>query len=207
MEVIKNNNQRNIKSLLLLFIGEVLTVSGLLCALASLFRPFIFLALLSLAGVIVMLIGVIRLCRVNKFFLIALISFCLTIAVAVTGFILDFARANNDAIAKYGSITSVIDKGLSMVFTFGVIRGCSKVATGKANTRFANIMTIANIAGKGVSILFTVLSSLYYEKNPDLANAFVIVTTIVAMGAEVFFIVYLYRAYLKAKKSYEKRIS
>lgn len=196
----KDKKVKAVKALHLLCIGELFTVLGLLSELEFIYDPLALISLLSIVGIIIVLVGIIKLAWVNKFFLASFICICFAVFIGIVESVLSVAGASNKSLEVYESITNVIAKLISIVFTFGIIRGCSKAATGKANSRSANVMSIVNFAGKAISIIFIVLESIYRDTNEIAADIFALISLLAAIGAEVFFIVYLYRAYKKAKK-------
>lgn len=173
---------------------------GLLSALEFIYDPLAIISLLSLVGIIIVLVGIIKLARINKFFFMSFICICFAIFVGIIESILRVIGISNNSLEVYESITEVISKLVSIVFTFGIIRGCSKASTGKSNSRSAKVMSIVNFAGKFLSITFIILESIYRGENEVAADIFAFISLLAALGAEVFFIVYLYRAYSKAKK-------
>lgn len=175
-------------------------ILGLLCELEFIYDPLALISLLSLVGIIIVLVGIIKLARVNKFFFASFICICFSLFVGIVESILRVAGASDNSLMTYEAITSVIAKVASIVFTFGIIRGCSKAATGKANSRSAKVMSIVNFIGKAVSIIFIILESIYRDENELAADIFALISLLAALGSEIFFIVYLHRAYKKAKK-------
>lgn len=197
----KDKKQKAIKALRLLFIGELFVVLGLLSELEVIYDPLALISLVSLVGIIIVLVGIIKLARVNKFFFMSFICVCFAFLVGIVEAVLDIAGASHNSLMVYESITDILAKLASMLFTFGIIRGCSKAATGKANSRFANVMSIVNLVGKVISIVFIILESIYRDDNELAANIFLLISLLAAAGAEIFFVIYLYRAYSKARKT------
>ena len=90
-----------------------------------------------------------------------------------------------------------------MAFIFGIIRGCSKAATGSARSSFATAMTLVNFFGKLLAIVFTILEGVFKDKSSIASQTFAIVSMSLSVFVEIFFVVYTYRAYSKAKKHFE----
>lgn len=193
--------RKAVKALKILFIGELFLMISYFCELSFLYEPLAFLSLLSLIGMIIILVSIVKLFKANKFFLISFLTVCISFLFGVVEAILVLTKCADQTIQTYESVANVLSKAMSMAFIFGVIRGCSKVAMGKANTRFANIMTIVNLIGKGSAILFSILDGFYKSSNPTLSNAFSIVAMTISLGVEIFFVTYVFRAYKKSKNT------
>lgn len=197
----KNKKIKIAKGLHLLFIGELFTAFGFLCELRIFYLPLSFISLSAVIGIVINLIGIFKLFRFNKFFLISFCCICFSLAAGIGSAALRFVGSGNDIISTFDSIIEIISKILSMAFTFGIIRGCSKAALGKANTRFANVMSIVNFVGKFIAILFIILESLFFKSNDAVIKAFSLCSMFISIGVEIFFVVYVYRAYSMANAS------
>ena len=194
-----NKKEKAVKALRLLFIGELLVILGLLSELGFIYEPLVFISLISFVGLIISLVGIIKLAKVNYFFLISCISVATSLLIgAVTG-TLSAIGISKETLNILNSIFNIIGKGLSFIFVFGIIRGCSKAATGSARSKIATVMTLVNFFGKTLAIVFTILAGVYEKSNQTLSNAFVLVSTILTIIVDIYFVYYLFIVYRKAK--------
>lgn len=194
-----NKKEKAVKALKLLFIGELIVAIGLLGELYLAYEPLAMIAIVSIIGTIIALIGITKLGRVNKFFLTACIIIGLSLLIGVTtGALTTFGLAPK-VVEVMKDASNIIGKVFSFVFIFCVIRGCSKAATGSARSKIATIMTIVNIVGKGIAITFSILQSIFGSKNPTFAGACSIVSMAASMFVQIYFVYYIFIAYKKAK--------
>ena len=194
-----DKKKRAVKALKLLFIGELVISVGLLGELYLLYEPLSMIALVSIVGTIIALVGIAKLGRVNKFFLTACIVITASLVIGVTSGILTVVGLSPEAINAIKDFNNIIGKLFSFVFIFCVIRGCSKAATGSARSKIATAMTLVNFFGKGIAIIFTILQSIFDSEDAQLASVFSIVSTVASMFVQVYFVYYIFTAYRKAK--------
>ena len=202
-----NEKQRKgIKALHILSIGEILACVGLLVELSFLTPWLNISALVALVGVIMMLVGVIKLRKVNKFFVISFIAILTTLLVSVVIGTIDTVLQFNN-ITGYNETLStvqlVISKVISFVYTFGLVRGCALAATGKSKSKFGTHMILVNGGGKFISITISVVTALFLENYPVASGVLALISTIISIVVELYFCVFLYRTYLKAKAKYQ----
>lgn len=194
---------RIVKSLRTLFIGQLLLIVGVLSELSVLYAPFIYIALFFIAGIIALYIGIIKLARFNKFFLLSAISLFIAIALSVATTIVAFVTFTESIIPHFDSILNVIIKTFAMLFTFGIIRGCSKEATGSASSKFAKVESIINFSWRTVVLICTILNSYVLKEHPVAVYTLTIISTVISILGEAYFTVYIYRSYRKCKMVYK----
>lgn len=193
---------KKLKAFHTLAIGEILACVGLLVELSFLTLWLNLAALVALVGVFMMLIGVIKLRKVNKFFVISFIAILFTFLTGLIFGILDFAL-HSKGIEGYENIIDLIQKIFSKVisffYTFGLVRGCALAATGQAKSKFGTHMILVNGGGKFISIAISVITILFLTPYPVASGVLSIVGTVISVIVELYFCVFLYRTYLKAK--------
>ena len=194
--------KRGIKALRVLSIGEILSCFGLLIELSFLTPWLNFAALVAMIGVIMMLVGVILLRKVNKFFVISFIAIVATLFVSIAFGVTDvILQANN--VANYNETLStiqlVISKIISLVYVFGLVRGCALAATGQSKSKFGTHMILVNGGGKFISIALSIISGYILSDNQVASEVLSIISTIISVIVELYFCVFLFRTYLKAK--------
>ena len=203
-KIIGMDKKKVVKTLRLLFIGELFTITSFLGELQFAFGPLLYLSLFSLIGMIIVLVSVIKLYRANKFFLLSFLCVCLSLLIGITGAVLTMTNVKPEILATFDFYTKILAKGVNMAFIFGIIRGCSKAALGKANTKYANIMSIVNTVGKGLSILLLIISG-FIQSNETAIVALSVTSVVLSFIVEVFFIVYVYRAYKMSKEDLKEK--
>lgn len=200
----KSKENKVVKSLKLLFIGNLLILLGLFGAL-DFITPFIaFIALLSVVGIFILLFGVVRLARINVFFFISFITVLVSMVIGIGGSLINVYLFGTDFANFFDILTQIIAKLSSMVFMFGIIRGCSKAALGKARTPFAFKISLINFIGKTIVIVFLLLEGFLKKSNPTAANVFSVIQMVISIIVQVCFLVYLYLAYRYAKAHLNK---
>ena len=190
--------EKALKALKLLFVGELLVVLGLLGELGALYGPLAMISLIAIVGMVIALVGIIKLRKVNIFFLISCLAIASALAVGLISGILAVAGVPENALSVINDIANILGKGFSFVFVFGIIRGCAKAATGSARGKIATIMSLVNFGGKALAILFTILSGIY-EQDAGLARGFVLASTFSTITVDLAFVCFLYIIYRKAK--------
>lgn len=198
-----NEKQRKgVRALHILSIGEILACTSLLVELAFLTPWLNLFAIVALAGAIVMLVGVIKLRKVNIWFLISFIAILFTLFIGIIFGTVD-AVLQATGVADYketlSTIQSVISKIISFVYTIGIVRGCALAATGKSKSKFGTHMILVNGSGKFISITISVVTALFLAEYPVASGVLSLVATIISVIVELYFCVFLYRTYLKAK--------
>lgn len=196
--------EKALKALKLLLIGEVMIALGLLGELGAIVPMLGLIALISIVGMIVALVGIIKLARVNIFFLISCLALATSLLFGITLGALTAAQLAKDTLDIVNTLFSIAGKGLSCLFIFGIIRGCSKAATGSARSKIATVMTLVNFFGKALAIVFTILAGVYEKSNQTLSNAFVLVSTILTIIVDIYFVYYLFIVYRKAEALVKK---
>ncbi len=197
--------RKSIKAFHTVAIGEILACFGLLVELGFLTPWLNFAALVALVGIVVMLVGVIKLRKTNKFFVISFIAVLSTLVVSLAFGVVDAVlQANNLTESKdtINTIQQIISKVISFVYTFGLVRGCALAATGKSKSKFGTHMILVNGGGKVISIALSIISGMFLEGNPVASGVLSIVSTVISVIVELYFCVFLYRTYLKAKAKY-----
>lgn len=198
----EERQRKGLKALHTLAIGEILACTGLLVELGFLTPWFNLAAFFAVVGVITMLVGVIKLRKVNKFFVISFIAILFTLFVGITFSVIEtIFLANN--ITNYSESLStaqqIISKVISFVYTFGIVRGCALAATGKAKSKFGTHMILVNGGGKFTSIAIKIICGFFLTNYPVADKTLSIIATVISVIVELYFCVFLYRTYLKAK--------
>lgn len=202
----KEKQRKGIKTLHILSIGEILACFGLLVELSFLTEWLNFAALIALVGMIMMLVGVIKLRKVNKFFVVSFIAILTTLVVSIAfGTIDAILQANN--VTNYNgtlsTVQTIVSKVISFVYIFGLVRGCALAATGKSKSKFGTHMILVNGGGKFLSITISIISGIFFTDYPVASGVLSIISTIISVIVELYFCVFLYRTYLKAKAKYQ----
>ena len=192
--------EKALKALKLLLVGEVIIVLGLLGELSYIAPIFGLLALVSLVGMIIALVGIIKLAKVNMFFLISCLALTISLVIGIILGVLTGIKIDSNVLSILNTLFGIAGKGLSCLFVFGIIRGCSKAATGSARSKIATVMTLVNFIGKTIAIVFTIIAGVYDKTNKSLSNAFVLVSTISTIVVDLYFVYYLFIVYRKAKQ-------
>lgn len=200
MKKAKDKNRKAVKALHLLSIGEILICFGLLVQLSFLTEWFNTAALAALVGLILMLIGVIRLRKINFYFKISFFAI-LIILLAGIGFGLTnyFCAGNEQVLNVISIIEDIFSKGISIVYTFGILRGCALAATGKSKSKFGTHMLMVNTGGKATAFILNMIVTLFLKNNPTAGGVLSIIATIVSIIVELYFCVFLFRVHRKAK--------
>ena len=190
-----NEKQRKgIKALHTLSVGEIIACSGLLVELSFLTPWLNFAALIAIVGVIMMLVGVIKLRKINKFFLMSFIAILSTLLISIIFAVIDTILHSNN-VGNYSetlsTIQKVVSKVISFIYTFGLVRGCALAATGKAKSKFGTHMIRVNGIGKFLAIAITVATAIFLDPAYPIASEILYgVATIISVGIEIYFCVF-----------------
>lgn len=195
----KSKAEKAVKALKLLFVGQLITAFGLLGELGVINQSLYLISLISIVGIIITFVGILKLARVNIFFLISSLCVGFTLLLGIVSGVLIGVNVPQATVESFNFICNILTKLVSMLFVFGIIRGCAKAATGSASSRFAKTMTYVNFTGKVAAIAFTILHGIYSDIDPVLSETFAIISMSLSIFVELFFVCYTFRAYKKAK--------
>lgn len=196
--MVKKN--KTVKAIRLLLIGQVLMLISVLCELNLIYQPMIYFAFLSFVGLIILFVSIFKLFKTNRFFLISFLCVCFTLTLAVVTAILSMVPISQEIKSTFDSVTNIVTKLVSIAFNFGIVRGCSKFAFGKANSKHANLISFISLFGKILSIVFTILKDVYKGTNNYAANALALTSVIIYIVVDICFIVYVFIVYYKSKR-------
>ena len=189
-----------VKALHQLSIGEIFVCSGLLIDLAFLTEWLNILAIFSLVGVFIMLFGVIKLRKINKYFFYAFLSVLGTFILAIVSGALDFVLKDQEsALTALSTVRTIVTKIISLVYMFGIVRGCALAATGEKKSKFGFHMVLVNFFAKAIAIVLNLVVQIFLKDDPTISGTLTIIATIVTVFAELYFCVYLFRTHRKAK--------
>lgn len=191
-----------VNALELLFIGEAIILPSLVIELKFL-APWISLfAFLALVGQITKLVGIFRLRKLNKYFLLAFIAVLLSFLSGIITIVLNilFNEPDYENVKNLiFSIQLILPKAISIIYTYGVLRGCSKAATGNPVSKFGRRMIVSNTICKMSSIALNILAPFVQKYSVFAANLMLTISFVITLGIEIYFVVYLGLTYSKAK--------
>lgn len=196
--------EKAVHALKLLFIGEVFIVFGILGELNVIYQPLAFIALFAIVGVIIIFVGIFKLIKLNRYFLISALSIIVALVIGLVGAIIPFTNPTPEFQKIFAFFETISSKFLSMLLVFGIIRGCAKAATGTIEGLFAKIMINVNFYGKLTALVFSILEIVFRDINLPLSKTFAVISMVLYISVEVFFACFTYLAYKKAKNTLHK---